>query len=309
MKKILSLDGGGIRGILAASVLEDIEYATGCDVASQFDLIVGTSTGSMLACGATVDIGNNGEPDYTSANLFDMYGDLGESIFHRTKTRKLQSMFGISDEKYSNAGLVSVLNKLFGSYKLSDALTNVMVTSYDTNSREAVLFKSWDNRYKDIRMVDCVLASTAAPTYFEPHRYKFAEKEMCLIDGGVYANNPVLCAIAEARNLWPDEEIKVLSIGTGYVQQPITYNQAKDFGVFGWARPLLDIVFDGQTHTASYVSEKLSDTFMRIDFDLALHNCSEAMDDVSPDNIHALRRAAATCGMNNFPELCKFLGV
>ena len=308
MKTILSLDGGGVRGILSASVLEDIEYATKCDVASQFDMIVGTSTGALLACGATFDTGN-GEPDYTAASLFDMYGDLGASIFHRTRTRKLQSMFGISDEKYSNTGLILALNKLFGDYKLSDSLTKVMVTAYDTNSREAALFKSWDSRYKDVRMVDCILASTAAPTYFEPHRYKLAEKEMCLIDGGVYANNPVLCAIAEARNLWPDEEIKVLSIGTGYVQQPITYSQAKDFGIFGWARPLLDIVFDGQTHTASYVAEKLSDKFMRIDFDLALHNCSESMDDVSPDNINALRRAASICSINNYPTLCNFLGV
>lgn len=284
MKVILSIDGGGIRGILPATLLAELEIVLRKDIASMFDLIVGTSTGSLIAALLTKESANF-EPEYTGETVLRIYENDAKNIF--TKEKSLLSMFGLLDNKYSSKGIKSIADKYLGSAKLGESLTPVMITAYDIENREAVIFKSWKDDHKEIPVSDCVMASTAAPTYFEPVMARSGDKETYLIDGGVFANNPSLVALAEARDLWPHEkDFAIVSLGTGYITESIKGKDAAKWGVAEWARPILSILFDGQTHTADYIASKLCADYYRADGTLDF--AKESMDDASQENIFDL---------------------
>src|SRR5690606_13500980 len=128
---------------------------------------------------------------------------------------------------------------------LDAAVTPVLVTAYDLVARRPRFFKSWREDAAGVPMALAAEATSAAPTYFEPVR----DGDAALIDGGVFAGNPAMCAYAEGVRLRPDAEIHVLSLGTGSQTRPIPYEQAKDWGVLEWARPIVDVVFDGSSDT------------------------------------------------------------
>jgi uncharacterized protein len=113
MKKILSIDGGGIRGLIPALVLAEIESRTGKAVAECFDLIAGTSTGGILAMGLARDDGN-GKPRFSAGDLADIYQTRGKEIFSRSLWKGAASLGGLADETYSHKGLEKVLEAYFG---------------------------------------------------------------------------------------------------------------------------------------------------------------------------------------------------
>jgi patatin-like phospholipase/acyl hydrolase len=130
-------------------------------------------------------------------------------------------------------------------------------------------------------------ATAAAPTYFEP----VAVGDAALIDGGVFAGNPAMCAYAEAVRLWPAEPITVVSLGTGSQTRPIPLAQARGWGVLEWARPIIDVVFDGSSDAVDYQLEHvLGERYVRLQTRLDIAN--DDMDDASPVNIAALEAEA-----------------
>ena len=167
MTRILSIDGGGIRGIIPATVLSEIERRTGRHVAELFDVIAGTSTGGILACGLTLP-DSAGHPARTAAELVRMYVDEGPRIFPHEFLGRIRSLV---DEKYPQKGIESVLQTYMGDAMLSDTLTEIVVTAYDIERRRPFFFRSAraraDARYDfPLRMV--ARSTSAAPTYFEP---------------------------------------------------------------------------------------------------------------------------------------------
>jgi patatin-like phospholipase/acyl hydrolase len=127
--RVLSVDGGGIRGIIPALVLADIERRTESRIASLFDLVAGTSTGGIIALGLTKPTGA-GRPAYTAAEIAELYSNKGKTIFSNTILHQLSSACGLLDEKYPSAGLEQVLHDYFGEARLRDALTDVFVPAY-----------------------------------------------------------------------------------------------------------------------------------------------------------------------------------
>lgn len=306
MKRILCIDGGGIRGIIPARILSEIEKETGKDVSSMFDLVVGTSTGAIAAALLTADNGV-GEPLFTAGSVTAIYRHRGSDIFKRNFVDKLKSGFGLLDQKYPTKPLEDLLKQCLGNSTLGRRLTKTMVTAYDIENREAILLKSWRDEHKDLRMVDCVLASSAAPTYFEPKKLTIGETTSYFVDGGVFANNPVLCAIAEAKVLWPKEkQFSVLSIGTGWLERPIKGESAKDWGGAEWIRPLLDILFDGQTHTADYIADTLVTNYLRVDGSM-YHTIDSALDAADKNNITLLEMFARDLYQERKDEIIAFL--
>lgn len=268
VKYVLSIDGGGIRGILPAKILSKIEFNHG-SIPNTFDLIAGTSTGGILALGVGIKVFE--KELYKAADIVKMYENEGNRIFKKSLFSKIKNLFS---SKYSNDNLRAVLFEYFGEFKLKNAGTKLMCTSYDTSIGYPVFFKSWKD--DDVTLVDACLATSAAPTYFIPHEYK----NMSLVDGGVVANNPAMCAYIEARKLWPNDEIKVLSISTGGSGPMITYDQAKKMGLAQWAGSAVDIIMDAGLDTVSYQLDKLlGDNFLRIDFPflpkIMLDDCSQ----------------------------------
>jgi patatin-like phospholipase/acyl hydrolase len=292
--RILSIDGGGIRGIIPALVLAELERRAAKPAAELFDLIAGTSTGGILACGLTIP-GEGAQPRWTATELVELYEREGPHIFDRSLLKRLTSLEGVIDERYPSKPFEQILTRYFGDARLRDALTRVLVTAYDIERRSAWFFRSEraqaDPRY-DFPMREVALATSAAPTYFEPARLASpadANDYFALIDGGVFAVNPGMCAWAEARALGLPEDTVVLSLGTGSLTRRISYNDAKDWGLIEWAQPVLDVVFDGSSDVVDYQLGQLLGAGRRFRLQIDLESASDNLDDASEENIRALR--------------------
>lgn len=290
MKYVLSLDGGGIRGLIPALVLAEIEKKTGRKITELFDLIAGTSTGGILALGLCKDNGN-GAPQYSAKDLSKIYQDHGSEIFSRSFWRGMSSTGGLTDEKYPEDGLETILEEYFGSEDLSTALNNVLISSYDIENREPVFFKSWSDKFQTVKMKHVARATSAAPTFFEPAFIPVNGTSKALVDGGVFINNPSVSAYVEAMKIFPGEEIKLVSIGTGELVRPIPYDDAKDWGKIGWIIPVLGCMFDGVSDAADYqMKQLLGDHYVRLQTSLSL--ASDDMDNASKGNIALLAQEA-----------------
>lgn len=305
MKYILSLDGGGIRGIIPATVLAQLEKETGTPIAEMFDLIAGTSTGGILALGLSMDDGN-GAPKYAARDLIRIYEERGSEIFHRSLWRGLSTVAGISEEKYSDEGLMAVLDDYFGNEPLGAALTRVLITSYDIQNREPLFFKSWREEWQGVEMRHAARATSAAPTYFEPALIPVGGSMKALIDGGVFINNPAVSAYAEARRLFPDEELFMVSVGTGELIRPIAYSEAKDWGMLQWMLPALSCMFDGVNDACNYqMRYLLGDNYIRLQ--TTLSTASDDMDNATGGNIQNLLTEASRLLRTNKTRIKTFV--
>lgn len=304
MRRILSVDGGGIRGVIPAMVLSYIEDKVGPS-AAQFDLIGGTSTGGIIALALSCPKGGTTEPLYTARALVELYEKRGPEIFYTSTLQKIASGFGLLDEKYSYKSLEKVLADYFGNMPLSAALTKVLVSAYDIQSREPFFFKSWREECANVEMRLAARATSAAPTYFEPALITAAGSLRALVDGGVFVNNLAMSSYVEARKVFPDEdEFMVVALGTGIATQPLAYKSARNWGLAGWARPVLDVVFDGVSDAVDYQMKYLiEDDYFRFQTDLAI--ASHGLGDAKPANIDALKLEAEKLIQTNRVKLDK----
>jgi predicted acylesterase/phospholipase RssA len=291
MKKILSIDGGGIRGLIPALVLAEIEARTGRAIADCFDLIAGTSTGGILALGFAKDDGN-GKPQYSAGDLAGIYQSRGREIFARSLWRGASSVGGLTDERYSHKGLEKVLEEYFGDDELGSGLTRTLIASYDIQNRAPLFLKSWREEHRSVPMKHAARATSAAPTYFEPALVPVGGATRALIDGGVFINSPAVSAYAEARKIFRGEEdFLVLSLGTGQLIRPILFAEARDWGKAGWLAPLLSCMFDGVSDAADYQMRMLAgENYIRLQTDLSI--ASDDMDNATRGNIENLKAEA-----------------
>jgi uncharacterized protein len=274
--KVLSIDGGGIRGLIPALVLAEIEARTGRRVAELVDMIAGTSTGGILACAL-------GKPDPLPASeIASLYIEEGPKIFDRSLLKQITSLGGYLDERYSAGGLVEALERYLGDTAMTAATLPLLLTTYDTEARAIHLLRS-EGEHSGASMVDAAHASSAAPTYFEPVRLDGA----CLIDGGVFATNPALVAYAELRGKLD----LLLSLGTGEHTRPLPCEKLEDWGQLEWARPIIDVVFDGgQDAVDMQLRALLPDDYVRLQ--TQLEKASDDLDDASADNLERLQEEA-----------------
>lgn len=294
-RTILSIDGGGIRGVIPAMVLREIEDQTGRRIAELFDVIAGTSTGGLIALGlACPDDGP--APRFRAQELVELYEREGKTIFPHHLFGRLRQL---GDEKYSADGLEKVLEDTFGDTRLKDALTGVIVPAYDIELREPVFFRSQrakeDPDTYDFRMRDVARATSAAPTYFEPMRLRAggSREDYTLVDGGVFANNPGMCAFVDAyAGKARFTDTLVVSLGTGELTRPLPYGEARHWGLAGWGRRILDVVFDGVSDTVNFQLEQiLEEHYYR--FQTKLDKGQDDLDDASHANVENLKEEAA----------------
>jgi patatin-like phospholipase/acyl hydrolase len=305
--KVLSIDGGGLRGIIPAMVLAEIEERTEKPIAETFDLIAGTSTGGILALGLAMP-GDDGKPRYTARELIKLYEEEGARIF----SGRAGTIKNVFEERYPSEGVEEVLGEYFGEARLKDALTRVFVTSYEIQLRAPFFFRSErakDEADYDFPMRQVARATSAAPTYFEPAKVdaQGPVDYYALVDGGVFANNPAMCAYVEARRILEakaselpaETALLVVSLGTGQLTDRLRYEAAAGWGLLQWARPLIDVVFDGVSDTVDFqlkqlLSHKADEPRRYYRFQTELVEVSDAMDDVRPENVRDLKLLAQT---------------
>jgi len=318
--KILSLDGGGMRGLISLRTLMFVEnwlqekYGSDTRLADHFDLIAGTSTGGIIASLLTYK-----KKRYTVNQIRNLYVELGQSVFKRNIWRKLFSLFGLIKSKYSHKRLNLVLNSLFENTTI-DELEKVLITSYDIKHRKAVFFSSKDakwNNIKNFKVKRVLRATSAAPTFFPPTRISSVSKSNVkdMIDGGMFANNPALCAYAEARNKFPDHptasEMCLLSLGTGESTKAYSYKKAKSWGMARWLIPILDIFMSSSSEVVDYQLDMIfsaddkQDNYLRING--SIDHADESMDNASSENISNLEKDGDMILAEKKAELISFL--
>jgi patatin-like phospholipase/acyl hydrolase len=298
MIKILSIDGGGIRGIIPATVLAEIENRTHKPIAKLFDLIAGTSTGGILAAGLTKP-NHDGHPQYNAQDIVNLYEHEGKTIFYQSLFHKINTFNNLLEAKYTSDGIEKVLSRYFGNTYLHEVVTDVLIPSYEIERRVAFFFKSSHakkEKNRNFLLKHVARATSAAPTYFPPEKIPTQDlsEYFALVDGAVYANNPAMCAFVEAKTMFPKEtKFLVVSLGTGELTKPIFYNKAKVWGVAQWAQPILDVVFDGVNDTVDYQLKQLLPTeensrrYYR--FQVRLNEGNDNLDNISQTNIRALK--------------------
>ena len=299
--KVLCIDGGGIRGIIPAMLLAEIEKRTQKPISELFNLIVGTSTGGILALALTKPNGQ-GKPQYTAKDLIGLYETDGEQIFSRSVWHRIQSGANFVGKKYPADGIEKVLDHYFEDARLKDALTEVFIPSYDIERRAPFFFQSRNaklNRSHDFKMKQVARATTTAPTYFEPFKIEIDVSDyVALIDGGVFANNPTLCGFAEVKSTHPEaDDFLVVSLGTGEMTRRFLYDEVKGWGLAQWAQPILNVVFDGVSDVVDYQMKTLlppapDGTKRYYRFQAKLDKGSEDLDNANPANVRVLKLLA-----------------
>lgn len=344
--KILTIDGGGIRGMIPALLLAEIEKRTQKPIFSLFDLIAGTSTGGILALGLTKPRLNTATADkltqaeYTAADLSELFIEYGVEIFYEPLFEKilgpLEDIF--LQPKYASTSRVEMLKQYFGDSLIENNLKEVFVTSYDIEQRIPILFTNKREKQQiesqrsrnlcaGFSLLDAALATSATPTYFPPHRITTDHNNngfYTLVDGGVFANNPAQLAIAEAKMSSKQEanrvvdtkDILMVSLGTGSLTSVYPYNEVKNWGLLQWGRPLLNIMFDGSSEVVAGELERLfasnnpETTSSYYRFQTFLDTELEEIDKTTLRNIRELKIAAQQMinqNSQNIDQLCSLL--
>lgn len=313
--RVLSIDGGGIRGILPGVILERLEHklqqqsgnAT-ARLADYFDFMAGTSTGGILTLSYLIPDAN-GRPKISAEEAVKLYLERGDAIFDVGFFQRLRSGGGVLDEKYSAAELEKALAETFGTTTLNDLIKPCIVTAYDVQNAKPHYFKKRKagNEIFNFHVKDIARATSAAPTYFEAALVKnMIGTPFALIDGGVFVNNPALAAYSEVRNTAFDgidgkigaKNMCIVSIGTGSESKQHDYQKLKDWGPVKWIKPLIDIMMTGNAQNVHYhlksiygtLTEEQSKDYHRIE--PRVITAKPDMDDASKENMEKLKNDA-----------------
>lgn len=314
-KSILSIDGGGVRGIVAAQILMTLEHKlqarTGdpeSRLANYFDLIAGTGTGAILACAYLSPVKPHiRTPRFNAGQIVDFYMKYASGIFNESLDHKIVTLGGLLNEKYPADELEKIFNGYFEDLRLSHLLKPCLITAYDISKRKTHFFTNTfaDKPALDFYVRDVARAATALPTFFECKEIEsLSGVGYPLIDGSVFANNPALCALTESLKLFfeddrrttpiSQENILVLSLGTGLPKKEYAYEDAKNWGLASWTKPLLDIVATANAETVDYHLRQLyvrmnkNEQYLRINPELP-PDVDHDIDNASAENLRALK--------------------
>ncbi len=296
VRRILTIDGGGIKGAFPAAFLAELERQIGGPVVDYFDLIAGTSTGGIIAIGLGLGL--------TAQEILDLYEKNGRRIFPHSLGFGLRGVFRA---KYAQGALPEVLHEIFGDRRLGESRTRLIVPSLNLATEYVHVYKTSHHPglTKDLNVlaVEVALATVAAPTYFPIH---LSPEGVPFIDGSVWARNPLGLAVIEAIGIlgWPRESIRVLSLGCTDAHLAVTWKSWKrhtSLGATFWAARLADIFMKAQSSSAIVTAQALlgSQNVFRIDPDMSQHHFT--LDGVQ--HVPLLRQLGQKEGISAFPDL------
>lgn len=294
-KLILSLDGGGVRGAATTEFLTLLEKELkrhGKSLRDEVDFFAGTSAGGTIALALATT-------DKSIEEIDELHGGTtAQKLF--SPSSRWPFIPGVFRPKYTRAGKLDVLQQILGDATLGDlaAGKEALVISYGVHNRKPVVIKSTKPAHRSIKCLQAVDATSAAPTYFPTADLKINNEDAWLVDGGVIANNPTMCAIAEAKKHFQTsvDELRVLSVGTGYLTEPLNGKTSQKWGAVQWALKgqIVDILSDQRIAAYQAFTLCKPGNYIRVNSELIKqpglsHPPEQAMDCVMPDNIQRIR--------------------
>jgi patatin-like phospholipase/acyl hydrolase len=257
MKICLSIDGGGIKGLLPAMILERLEDEYGASAYQIFDMIGGVSTGGIIAGAAAVGI--------PGGDIVDLYIKEGPWIFKRPISWKIKTLWGLRGPKYPRKWLEKAIKKHVSDVVLDDVSMPILIPVQDITHNEPLFVKSHEDRWKDLPLKDVMIATSCAPTYFTPF---VLMADRVVVDGGMVSNNPALYTYIEARKLWPEEDIFVLSIATSPDRGGMKTRGRGRWGYLSWARKIVNMFMSAAVDSAKHVMHQIirsdNDLYIRL---------------------------------------------
>jgi|TARA_B100001059_G_scaffold102563_1_gene102279 patatin-like phospholipase/acyl hydrolase len=266
------MDGGGVRTLASITFLKLLEKKLGVKIHEKFDFFIGTSAGA-ISCLALAS------KNFSAIDLEKIWAPNNLKKTMQSSSWELRLGLLQSNPKYTNVGKREVLKKYFGKTILGESNKPVAVLSYDIQKRSPVLFRSYDKEDKDISLVDVGDATSAAPIYYPTakvgNRY--------LIDGAIVANHPVLHGYVEAKKLFPDSEIRVLSVGTGLSKRSLNGEASMKWGIVGWLMHDLFGLMVESSLDHELAGEIIGEHYLRVNS--AINSVNRRLDDRSSSNI------------------------
>lgn len=309
MKRILSIDGGGIRGIIPGMFLvaleERLKTLTGnpnTHISEFFDFYSGTSTGGLLiALILCPDDDEPAKPKYSTRDALNIYVNSGTDIFSTSNWRRFLSRFGLLSELYHEGTFERILDDYFKSIKLSQLIKPSIFTAYNIELRKNHLFRQQKaishGDARDFYLKDVCRATSAAPTYFSVAEiFSIAGTRYPLVDGGVFAHNPAISALIEvlkSYNTFKIDDIHILSLGTGIAKNAYKYEDFKRQWAISIGPALVDIMTSSSSESNDYFLRQLfksvvkSKNYVRIE-PINLSSIESALDAASPSNIQKI---------------------
>lgn len=287
--KILSIRGGGIRGLAPAQLFKDLEQLMGRPFASNFDLIAGTSTGGILAIAMGLGI--------PAQRIVEFYLEDGPAIF----SRRLLHRFGLTGSKYDSKVIREALKRRFAGQNLGECKVKTMVTTTDLLTLGANFLKSWDDKDKFLAADYAGACTSAAPTYFDAVNGRY-------VDGGLFANDPALYALAEACQLQDlpkslaMNNVKILDVAC-----PRPKTQAVKGGdALQFAPRAFDVVLESGMDAVEEACKRfIGNNYMKVEPELGL--ASPALDDASPKNLRYLQDSGRDATKKFAAQIVSFL--
>lgn len=293
--RIISIDGGGVRGIVPAIVLQYIENKIielvndpDARISDFVDFVAGTSTGSIITS-MMLTPDKNRRPIYKMEDIVNAYFELADVVFKKHFWRNVKTLWGILGPKYSPENIDKQLIKKLDHWRMIELLKPCAITGYDIKTRKPTIFTNRDDKlkYGNYFVKDIVRGSTSIPAFFEPSYFRNGVNINTVIDGGVFANNPSMIAYIEVlktkeiKNKFNHKidptDILFLSFGTGETELK-TYNfrTVKRWGMLKWFMPILNILLQSVREVTNHEMYMLFDTY----------NASENYHRINPEIIH-----------------------
>lgn len=222
--KVLSLDGGASRGKMQTTILEGIEQGSGKRISESFDLMVGSSVGSLIIALSV----------YSNMSMREINDIFNSKTLQQIFSKSVHNYIPFITSKYDGIGKRQLINKYLPNVPMNSTDKKIIITGYNVNEMRPIFFKSWECEYSIRDVVD---ACTSAPTYFHPVSIT---DELLVGDAAVYMNNPSMKAYTEALQLF-SHPINVLSLGTGRLMFKKPTN--KTYGMLQWVTS--DDILDG----------------------------------------------------------------
>lgn len=256
--KILSIDGGGIKGLYSSTILEHFEEKFNCKISDYFDMICGTSTGGLIALAASLKI--------PASQISNVYKEHGSQIFPSQNHKVAWYKQIIGGGKYSDKPLKKVLDELFGTKRLEESNNILCIPSYSITDARPWVFK-YDHKEGDLSRDnealyrDVALATSAAPTYFPLAQIEYYDNKQ-FIDGGVWANNPTLTGLIEALTYFVGKDktfdkVQILSLSSLSHTGGKPTGLKRHRGFVHWGNDLFETSMTGQSLFTDYFMSKI----------------------------------------------------